>query len=838
MRLRLAHTTALAAAVGVAAALLLAGPPTAAAPGCAAFDPPEFSGQVPSPTDVLGFDLGTQETSPRQIVSFVNAVDEASDRVTSGVAATSVAGRPLTYAVVGDPSRVTADALEQISRQANRLRNPTLSADRAAELVASTPAILWVSGNVHGTEESGADGALRVLYELADRTDCVVDTILDNAIVVVLPTQNPDGRFWETRRNLNGFDMNRDWFARTQPETDGKLELLRTYPPMLYVDAHEFGYSDYLFPPHADPEYHETPDTVHDWIFDAYGPTIEDAFDAEKLPYHHGAPYDFFATIFGDTVPAMGFHAAGMTFEKDNRDLIEDRTFQQYLAMWASVFQGATGGTEYVRQWHESYVTAYNEGVAGQLEPNAVYNPKSVLQQQVPDVTVRHYFLRYQPRRAYELDTLVRRLQRMDVDVYRLTQAQRITNFTPYGDEPRTLTMPIGSYWIPMAQGQKHWIQAMLHRDTYIPAKVTYDVTAWSNPLLLNIKGGYTGDELTPQAQLLPPEPSPSWDGTGNVPAIGIYEIPGSTRGFEASGQLRYVFESMWNLPYRNVTTNQILNGLNKVDVLVIPDGYSNYATQALGAKGKRALRQWVSDGGRLVTWQGGTRVAIKSGASGVRLTGSKANAPGTLVRTVLDPRSPLADGVGRTVWVLYDNDDLMTSSASVGSFPAPGSRNYATAGQAENMDSLAGSSFVADEQVDAGRVISFSVDPNFRAWTLGMHRILWNALVGPDPGAAAARSATLDKRAIRSAKSAERATPEVGQAMRIAVPRDQATDAKAAIRSLGLKVHSVPDRSVRILIVDNLDDLGLEESRRLSQVMPTLKAASITIKWANLPGP
>jgi hypothetical protein len=788
---------------------------------------------------VLGFELGSQETTPKQIEKFVTAVDDASDRVASGVAATSVGGRPLTYAVVGDPERVTPEALAQISRHAQKLRDPQMPADRAAELVASTPAILWVAGNVHGNEESGADAALRVLYELADRTDCVADTVLDNAIVVIMPTQNPDGRWFETRRNLYGFDMNRDWFARTQPETDGKLELLRTYPPMLFIDAHEFGYSDYLFPPHADPEYHETPDTAHDWIFDAYSPAISTAFDAEKLPYHHGAPYDFFASIFGDTVPAVGFHAAGMTFEKDNRDRVEDRTFQQYLAMWSSVFQGATGGTDYVEQWRASYVNAYNEGVPGQLEPNEVFNPKSTLYQEVPDVTVRHYFLKYQPNRAYELETLVRRLQRMDVDVYRLTRAQRIENFTPYGEAPRSTTMPIGSYWIPMAQGQKHWIQSMLHSETYIPFKVTYDVTSWSNPLLLNLKGGYTGDELSPSAELLPLQRTPHWDGDGSVPSVGVFEIPGSSRGFEATGQLRYVFENMWNLPYRNVTANQIIRGLPNIDVLVVPDGYSNYAMQALGSKGKRALKQWVNDGGRYVGWQGGTRVAIKSGVSSVRLVGSKANAPGTLVRTTLDRTSPLADGVGHTVWVMYDNNDVMSSPAAVGSFPAPGSGAYATSGQAENMDTLAGTAFVADEQVGNGRVISFSVDPNFRAWTLGMHRVLWNAIVGNDPQAAVARSvSTSTSDATARAIRAERRAPELGDAIRVAVPQQQASAARASLRPLGVKVHTTPASGLRILAIENIESLGLEESRKLSRVLPTLASAGITIRWANLPGP
>ena len=140
--------------------------------------------------------------------------------------------------------------------------------------VQETPAILWVSGNVHGGEESGADASLHALYELASRSDCVVDEILANALVVILPTQNPDGRELGQRRNQYGFDMNRDWFARTQPETDGKLEVVRAYPPMLYIDAHEFGLSNYFFPPNADPEYHEIPDTAHDWINELYSPAI------------------------------------------------------------------------------------------------------------------------------------------------------------------------------------------------------------------------------------------------------------------------------------------------------------------------------------------------------------------------------------------------------------------------------------------------------------------------------------------------------------------------------------------------------------------------------------
>ena len=80
------------------------------------------------------------------------------------------------------------------------------------------------------------------------------------------------------------------------------------------------------------------------------------------------------------------------------------------------------------------------------------------------------------------------------------TEPLDVPDFRPYGDPKAAQTLPTGTYWIPMAQGQKHWIQSMLHEDTYMPYKVTYDVTAWSNPLLMNLKGGYSGQVLDPVA--------------------------------------------------------------------------------------------------------------------------------------------------------------------------------------------------------------------------------------------------------------------------------------------------------------------------------------------------
>ena len=177
--------------------------------------------------------------------------------------------------------------------------------------------------------------------------------------------------------------------------------------------------------------------------------------------------------------------------------------------------------------WHQSWVEAYQEGVAGTLEPNAVFEPHHDLLQAVPDVTVRGYFIANDPDRTYEPTLLVRRLQRMDVEVRQLTAPLDARRLPSVRRGRRASTLPAGTYWITLAQAQKHWIQAMLNEETWIPFDVTYDVTAWSNPLLMNLDGGWSGDVGRRRPRpVVPRSPAPTWDLTPGDPSVGLFEIP------------------------------------------------------------------------------------------------------------------------------------------------------------------------------------------------------------------------------------------------------------------------------------------------------------------------
>jgi hypothetical protein len=842
------------AALAVAAGLLTAtAAPAAAQQPCDPFGPAQFAGGVPTPKQVLGFDLGKRDVTTAESDAYLGAVDRASNRVTAGILARSVQGRPLRYAIVGKPERVTAQGLAGVRAAAAELMNPDTTPARVAAIAAANPAILWIAGNVHGSEESGTDASLRVLWELADRRDCAALQILEASLVVILPTQNPDGREADTRRNAYGFDMNRDWFARTQPETDGKLELLRVYPPVLFIDAHEMGNTaGYFFPPNADPIYHEISDQAVGWINGLYGPAMQDTFDARGIPYFNYASYDLFYMGYGDTVPATGFGAAGMTFEKTDSDPTHKRVYEQYLTQWTSLSAAAADKQSILTGWHDSWTEARDQGRAGMLEPNEVVQPENEVQREVPDITVRQYFIRADdPAKTREVQALVRRLQRMDVVVERLTAPVSVPDFTPYGRATRAQTLPAGTYVVSMGQRQKHWAQAMLNEDTYTPFPYFYDVTAWSQPLLFDVEGGYSGRTL---AMAKAPVPALGDPGVApppaDAPAVALYSMsPTFGRGMESSGWLRWLLDH-WGLEYRDVTARQIAAGaLSDTDVLLVPDGYATrdpsfkgdpFGLKDLGPDGQRAIRQWVQGGGRYVGWLDGAVLAAAVGVSSATFESAEGlgiSSPGSLVRTAVDSGSPLAAGVGPFAYSFWDSRYVMRAHGANAPlrFPDASSEDFFVSGYADGVEALGGSAAVVDERVGSGRTVAFGFEPNFRAFTDGTQRVLRNAILGSDPAVAGIASHRARSAARTAARRSARALRFAHSPARLVVAARGERAARRVLRRAGLRYRVVraPGRTTLLIATRGRSGDELPWARDVAQA---LRRAQVPVVMYRVP--
>ena len=282
-----------------------------------------------------------------------------------------------------------------------------------------------------------------------------------------------------------------------------------------------------------------------------------------------------------------------------------------------------------------------------------------------------------------------------------------------------------------------------------------------------------------------PPVPAPS-------PRVGVYQMSGGTSGFESTGWLRYLLEQVWHLPYQRVTSADIAAGaLAGFDVLLVPNGVSTTASNALGPAGRKALLQWVNAGGEYIGWRGGVELAARLGLTTARIAEPHSDIAGTLIRVAVDPASPLAAGVGAFNWVFYDYDIVMTTSNAshvAARFPAFGSEDFFVSGFARGESELGGTAAVIDEPVGTGRIVLFSTDPNFRAWTVGMQKMLRNAVLGADGFAGAAARAGSQTRAAaeRAAKGAAAQVAALESPLRLSVDPPSVEPARAVLARYG----------------------------------------------------
>ena len=200
---------------------------------------------------------------------------------------------------------------------------------------------------MHGNEISSCDAALALAYHLlAAQGDAEVEQILRESIVLIDPSENPDGRArflasnrsrrrpqppipspcplehdepWPGgRSNHYLFDLNRDWFALSQPESRGRVRVFLDWFPQVTADLHEMGGdSTYFFAPPADPLNPYLTAAQKAW-WQELGQAIAGRFDARGFPYFVREVFDSFYPGYGESWPLYQ-GAIGMTFEQGER---------------------------------------------------------------------------------------------------------------------------------------------------------------------------------------------------------------------------------------------------------------------------------------------------------------------------------------------------------------------------------------------------------------------------------------------------------------------------------------------------------------------------------------
>ncbi len=454
----------------------------------------QYDPSIPTYNSVLGLPLGggTTGTGSRQLSAVLQtylhalAVATANNprvRVVEKSMGVSALSRPITYAVVGTPDNMdNLDGGRQDAAFWSGVREGTISTEDGLAAVRTRPAFAWVTGTPHGNEPAAGEASMRLLYEMAARLDCSNARRLQNMDTFILPVTNPDGRDLNTRATAWGFDPNRDRGTRVNQENDAFTAGIVKYPGVFVIDAHQQT-NGYFFPPDEDGVHHEISQFALNFIQNDIGPMLQGLFNDQSAAYQNYNTYDLFAPIYGDSVPTLLDGAAGMTYEKGNSEVYGKQVYDHYLAMDATVNVTSDQKVDVLSGWVKQWGEAREQGAECTLQPNKLVSPlHTEIRVQVPlDPVCGYYFA---PENLGDTARMIKELTSVGVHVYRLNQDVNVADVDKFGPTRMgTVKLKTGTLWIPMAQGQKHWIQAVLGENPYLPFPYNYDVTEWSYPL-------------------------------------------------------------------------------------------------------------------------------------------------------------------------------------------------------------------------------------------------------------------------------------------------------------------------------------------------------------------
>ena len=284
--------------------------------------------ELKSPSEFLGYELGTRFTRHHRVVDYYQYLSEAAkDRMQLKEYGKTNEQRPLLLAYVSSVTNM--QNLEAIREE--HLKSTTGTGK-------STKAIVWLSYNVHGNESVSTEASMQTIYELLTSKQAY----LENTVVIMDPCINPDGRdryvnwysqfkntpkqlnpdskehnegWWSGRSNHYMFDLNRDWAWLTQLESQQRLRYYNKWLPHIHVDFHEQSMdSPYYFAPASEPFHEVITDFQRDFQV-TMGKNHAKYFDANGWFYYTKERFDLFYPSYGDTYPTYN-GAIGMTYEQ------------------------------------------------------------------------------------------------------------------------------------------------------------------------------------------------------------------------------------------------------------------------------------------------------------------------------------------------------------------------------------------------------------------------------------------------------------------------------------------------------------------------------------------
>jgi Zinc carboxypeptidase len=744
------------------------------------------AGGVPAPEDVLGFRPGDDRklASWAQTVEYFRRLAASSPRVRVEELGKTTLGAPFVLATISSPENIAR--LETYKDIQRRLADPRkIGGEVKAEgLISNGKAVVLITCGVHSTEVGSYLSGMLIAHRLASSDDPEVRKILDETIVLLVPSLNPDGvdivKNWydktlgtpyegtsppELYHKYVGHDDNRDWYAFTQVETQLTVDKVHNvWHPQIVHDIHQQGaYGSRLFlPPYMKPVepnvprqlvegYTELGRFIADNMMKAgyKGITWDSTYDAwtpsRAYSHYHGG-----VRMLSETASVN--LATPITVKPEQLRAGEGYDARKVTPNFPVLWPGG--------EWHLRDITDYMTTAAFELLKHAAANREAWLR--------RFYSIgreAVRPRRPGELQgfriplgdrgvALANILKRGGAEIEVFSGATRPTRSRP-PDMFVRMAQPYGAFAKALLEAQRYPDL----RDPEGHPIPPYDVTAHTLSLLMGVgvEPVYRPVRAVSKIRISADTTSPSWLAQSSTVAgsrrVALYKshVPSMDEGWT-----RWVLEKQALIKYASVEDEEIRAGnlRAKYDAVVIPDqspraileGYRKGSmpdelTGGLGKEGVRALREFVEQGGTLVTLNDASDFAIEQLGLPLRdvtegLKRTEFYCPGSILRTVLDTTHPLARGMARESIAWFEDSpafELKGGAAAASRVKIiaryPDSGTPLLSGWLLGAEKIRGKAALVEVGLGKGRVYLFGFRPQYRGQSLATYPLLLNAV-------------------------------------------------------------------------------------------------------------
>jgi hypothetical protein len=305
----------------------------------------KFNPAIPTPQQFLGYGIGEQHTRHDKIVEYFKELDRLSDRVSVEVIGRTFENREQIVGIF---------TAAENHKNLEQLRQQHLAAQKQGA-TQKLPLVVHLAYNVHGNEPSSSEAAMLTAYYITASQSEEAEKWMKDMVILLDPVINPDGRDRHTnwanmhkafppvadpndrehneiwpggRTNHYWFDLNRDWFLGTFPETRNRVNFFHKWRPYVQTDHHEMGTnSSFYFDPGEEASNNPlVPDYLYKKVYPKYAEYFTKAVNGIGSMYFTKEAFDKLYPGYGSSY--INFYGgAGFLFEQaSSRGHVQETT--------------------------------------------------------------------------------------------------------------------------------------------------------------------------------------------------------------------------------------------------------------------------------------------------------------------------------------------------------------------------------------------------------------------------------------------------------------------------------------------------------------------------------